>query len=262
MKILAISPVCYETEIMINSFIRRMKKVKEALNANGLTIQPYFLSDASLVLKEKALEIPTLVTHHEPEPRGLASTLITGYEKALAWMQPDDWLVRLDTNEHDPSKIVEMAEIFSHTKAQFILAPVWYWVQGTARPKEYQIYRELAAFALNILKPWNKEAIKAAYNQRFPMGYQAFSFELLQKVLPLLKEGIRIFQAQYGVSATWGLDLLSLLAAVALEPKSFDIIFGGYAEPWQENRPAEKITEQRGRAEKMLEVAAKLLEGI
>jgi hypothetical protein len=116
----------------------------------------------------------------------------------------------------------------------------------------------MTAGFIQSLSPINKEDILKVYNQKFPLGYQVFRTTLLKKILPRLSKSLEVFEKKFGTPATWGLDLMAILLAVDENPDAIDFVFGGWSEPWKENRGSDKIEAQKRKAGAMLEVFAEL----
>ena len=248
----AITPVWNESLAMIQKFQEGVEKVRHKLTESGIGFRHFFLDDCALHLPD---EYPILVRHTENQ--GLAKTLLDGYEATLGVKSAPDLVVRLDANEHDPLKIVEAVDHLSHAPADALFLPVWYWVESDPRPLMQQITAMIADFT-RALSPINAPIVVSIYNQKFPMGFAAFRPELLRGILPLMHEGLKMSQEISGKPVTWGLDLLKILLAAEKAPGRIDFLFGGWAQPWAENRGPDKIAAQRKRAETMVDVAGRL----
>lgn len=253
MNIMAITPVWNEPLVMIQQFSNEIEKVRQHLNSQGIGFYHFFLDDGVLHLP---LEASILVRHQKN--LGLAQTLVDGYRAIFSDLKTTpDIVVRLDCQEHDPWKILSLADSFFHSKAQAIFLPVWYWVKNQERPLMREITEKMAEFC-SALSPMKPETILGTYNQKFPQGYQAFRTGFLKEILSDLERGLEIFREKFGTPASWGFDLLAILLAAQKRPEAIDFMFGGWSEPWLENRGPDKIAAQRDKAEKMIEVAKEL----
>jgi hypothetical protein len=175
----------------------------------------------------------------------------------LSLETPPDIIIRLDCQEHDPWKIISIVDSFSHSQTEAIFLPVWYCVEGENRPFQREINRTMAEFYAG-LAPIDSKVVLEIYNQKFPLGYQAFRADFLRQILPSLERGLEIFQEKFSKPATWGFDLLAILLAAKLDPGKIDLAFGGWSEPWLENRGPEKIAAQQKRAKYMIMIAKEL----
>jgi hypothetical protein len=254
-KVVAITPVYNETAEMIVKFINGMDEVRAELAALGVDFSHFLLNDGALHLPEVMEEVDVLVKHKKN--LGLATTLVDGYEAVLALETPPDIIIRLDCQEHDPWKIISIVDSFLRSSARAIFLPVWYWTGGENRPMQKDIMRIMVEFCAN-LSPINIEVVLSIYNQKFPLGYQAFGADFLREIFPSLKKGLDIFQDKFNKPATWGFDLLAMLLAAKFNPETVDFMFGGWSKPWVENRGPEKITAQQERARCMIDVAKEL----
>lgn len=252
-QVVAITPVWNEDLGMIQAFKNRIEEVRLALNRRGIGFRHFFLSDGAIHLPDD--EYPILVRHEKN--LGLARTLLDGYQAVLALSNPPEVIVRLDCQEHDPAKILEVVENMEHTPIGAVFMPVYYWVGGVERPPMREVTQKIAKF-IDDLSPIDKAGVLATYNQVFPIGYQAFRREALQTLLPQLQEGVKVCEELTGKPATWGLDLLAILLAGNDPSMMIDFIWGGWAEPWLENRGVDKVAAQKTKAEIMVEVAIRL----
>jgi len=252
-QVVAITPVWNEDLGMIQAFKNEIEEVRKALNRGGIGFRHFFLSDGAIHLPDD--EFPILVRHEKN--LGLAQTLLDGYQAVLALSNPPEVIVRLDCQEHDPSKILEIVENMEHSPINAVFMPVYYWIKGANRPPMKEVTQKISGFIDN-LSPVNKAGVLATYNQVFPIGYQAYRREALESLLPQLKAGVKICEELTGKPATWGLDLLAILLAGDNDALMTDFIWGGWAEPWLENRGADKVNAQRTKAEVMVEVAIRL----
>ncbi|HRY52674.1 MAG TPA: hypothetical protein P5089_02365 [Candidatus Portnoybacteria bacterium] len=250
--VVAITPVWNEPLGMIQGFLESVEQVKKKLVGQGIAFRHFFLNDCALNLLGG---YPTLVEHNDN--KGLALTLIDGYQAVIDFNPQPDLIVRLDCQEHNPAMISDIVDIFSHSQAQAVFLPVWYWVEGQNRPAMKNIAAMMVEFT-KALSPIRKEVVYETFNQKFPLGYQAFRFEALQAIFPELERGIKIFKERTGKPATWGLDLLTILIAAHHYPKAIDFIFGGWSNPWLQNRSHDKIEAQKQKAKMMIEVAGDL----
>lgn len=252
-KIVAILPCWGEPLAMINETRDKLEKVKKELEVKGFYFQYFFLKDGAEELPEDS---PILVRHKKN--RGLALTLLDGYGAIFTQLQNEpDLIIRLDVQEHDPFKIMEIVDAFLHSPVQALFLPVRYWVKGEPRPLMAETLRKIADF-IPALAPIQRERVLEVYNQEFPVGYQAFRSGALWQILDNLQTGGAIFERKFGQKPTWGLDLLAILLAANKFPSDIDFIFGGWAEPWLVNRGPEKLAAQKDKAAKMVEIALEL----
>lgn len=251
--IAAITPVWNEPLGMIQQFINTIDEVRLELNKRGIGFSHFFLDDCALHLPEES----SILARHKIN-LGLAQTLVDGYRAVCSDLKTTpDIVVRLDCQEHDPWKILSILDSFSHSSAQVIFLPVWYWTEKEDRPLRKDITRIMAEFYA-ALSPINLEVILSIYNQKFPLGYQAFKTSFLKEILPNLEKGLKIFQEKFGQPATWGFDLLAILLAAKFHPEVIDFMFGGWSKPWAENRGPDKIRAQQEKAKGMIAVAKEL----
>ncbi len=247
-SVVAITPVWNESLGMIQKFLKGIERARRALAEQEIGFRHLFLNDGATNLPD---EFPTLVRHAENQ--GLALTLMDGYQAVLGLRSQPDLVVRLDCQEHDPEKIIETVDHFSHSPVQALVLPVWYWVKSQPWPLMTKVTKDMAGFC-QALSPVNPAVILEVYNQKFPMGFQAFRQTALRQVLPRLEKGVGIFREKYG-RPSWGLDLLAVLVAADEYPEGIDFLFGGWSEPWEQNRGPDKIVAQQKKAEAMVEVA-------
>ncbi len=236
---------------MIQQFAEKIQGISLALNKRGIGFAHYFLDDGAIHLPES---FPTLVRHLKNQ--GLAPTLMDGYRAVLQLKTPAEIIIRLDCQEHDPYKILEIVDNMGHSPVDAMFLPVYYWVSGENRPLMKEVSRRIAEFNEG-LAPISKTTVLATYNQVFPLGFQAFRQETLQILIPKLERGMELCEKITGKPATWGLDLLVILIA-ANDGMITDSMFGGWSEPWKENRGTDKVEAQRVKAETMVEVAHRL----
>lgn len=250
-SVVAITPVWNESLEIIQRFIEGIESVRRVLARQEIGFRHLFLNDGATNLSD---EFPSLVKHGENQ--GLALTLMDGYRATLELKSQPDLVIRLDCQEHDPEKIVEIVDNFSHSPVQALVLPVWYWLKSQPRPLMTKVTKDTAGFC-QALSPVNSAVILEVYNQKFPMGFQAFRQSALRKVLPRLEQGIKIFSEKYG-RPSWGLDLLAILVAADEYPEGIDFLFAGWSEPWEQNRGADKVAAQQKKAEAMVEIAIAL----
>lgn len=249
MNAIAITPVWNESAHTIEVFYAGMRDAQKELGKRGTSLFFSFLDDAAINLPKEYSEV-SIVRHKRNE--GLARTLLDGYWEAFR--RERDIVVRLDCQEHNPAKIVDIVESFAHSPIDALFLPVWYWQEGQPRPLMRDISRMMVEFA-DALSPIKEDVVLGTYNQKFPLGFQAFRTSLLGWMTPRLLEGVDICEKITGKPATWGLDLLAILLAAHEAPDKIDFLFGGWSEPWKENRGADKIAAQREKARIMVEVA-------
>lgn len=247
-SVVIITPVWNEPLGMIQKFQGQIAVVKEKLNRQDIALRHFFLDDGAVNLPDES----AILVRHEKN-LGLATTLLDGYNAVLKLRIKPDLVVRMDCQEHDPTEILRVVDNFSHSEISAMFLPVWYWVEGEPRPREKEVTELLAKF-VSSLSPLEEETILGTYNQKFPIGYQVYTPEFLAEVLPSLTNGISLFAEMYQTSATWGLDLLAILLAGYLCPSKVDFHFAGFAEPWRENRGADKVLAQQKKAGEMIQV--------
>ncbi len=250
-NIVAISPVWNEPLGMIQKFLQKIEETRMKLSEQEIGFRHFFLDDAAINLPD---EYSILVRHREK--KGLAQTLVDGYEAVCDLKSRPDLIVRLDCQEHDPSKIPFIISHFSHSPIKALFLPVWYWVKGEKRPLMIEITTMITNF-YKSLSPINKEVILSTYNQKFPLGYQSFRIEVLENLVPQLEKGLQVFEERFG-QTSWGVDLLTILLAANQYPNAIDFVFAGWSKPWLENRGQDKIEVQRNKAKLMLEIACEL----
>ena len=244
--VVAISPVFRESETMLRLFLAELVRVRLQLTGSGVEFRHYFLDDGANLPPEDCL-----IRHSKNQ--GLAKTLMDGYQAVLAMDPLPDVVIRLDCQEHDPAMILPIIEAFKYSAIQAMFLPVYYWVQGQDRPPMVSITQDIVKFT-RALSAVDQARIIEVYNQKFPLGYQAFGGHALKDIYRLLEKGVDIYRAKYG-EPTWGLDLLAMIAAAWQYPGQIDFLFGGWMEPWKENISPEKIQSQREKAVKMIEIA-------
>lgn len=251
-NIVVITPVWNESLGMIQQFLEGIDKVRRKLSDQGIGFRHFFLNDGAVNLPE---EYSILVRHQKNE--GLAKTLLDGYKAVFQIKTKPDLVIKLDCQEHDPEKILLIVDHCSHSSAQVLFLPVWYWTEKEERPLMIDIVSLIVRF-VSSLNPMDKGTIFEIFDRRLPLGYQCFRIEALELLLPDIEKGIRVFQKKFGKPATWGLDFLIILLAANKIPGSLDFVFGGWSKPWQENRSRKKIEIQRQKIEIMVEVAREL----
>ncbi|HYF10592.1 MAG TPA: hypothetical protein VD967_03260 [Candidatus Paceibacterota bacterium] len=251
-KVVAITPCWNEPLGMIQQFQNRIEEVRRRLNEKNIGFRHFFLDDGALELPDEG---SILVRHQKNE--GLAHTLVDGYEKTFFLKEGPDIVVRLDCQEHDPLKIIDIVDHLDHTTVGALFLPICYWFKDDPRPRMAEITQQIAVFT-GALSPIRTEEVLANYNQRFPLGYQAWRIGLLRKLWPQLESSLGIFEDVAGSKMTWGLDLLAILLAAKEDPNKIDFLFGGWSPPWTENRGPDKIKAQADKAAKMIEVARRL----
>jgi len=250
-NIVAITPVWSEPLGMIQKFLNKIEKVRSILSEQEIGFRHFFLDDAAINLPD---DYSILVRHKEN--KRLAQTLLDGYEAVSSLKTKPDIVVRLDCQEHDPFQIPFVIDHFSHSEIKAIFLPVCYWTKGQKRPLMREITIMLANFC-ESLSPINKGVVLSTYNQKFPLGYQVFRIELVEEMVPQLRNGLELFKQKFG-QPSWGLDLLTILLAANKHSEAIDFVFGGWSEPWLENRGPDKIAAQREKAEAMVEIAIEL----
>jgi|GEM_PF-2168431 len=250
-EVVTFTPVYNEPARMVLNFDHEMKDVTDRLRPE-VSFQHFFGSDGALTFPAGMQGV--LVEHQEN--MGLAKTLIDGFEAVLDARPDAEVLIRLDCQEHDPHKIPDIVEAFTATQTEALFLPVWYW-WGKDRPPQRDIYKWVDDF-WEALAPMDPSRIMEIYNKKFPLGYQAYRTDFLRKLLPKLRKALALFEGQNQKAATWGLDLLIMLIAARNDRHLIDFMFGGYAEPWKENRSSAKEAEQAKKAKAMVYVAKSL----
>ena len=233
---------------MISGFQKKIMRVRAALWKRDVSLRHYYLDDGA-----NMTDFFSCAIKHEVN-MGLAKTLVDGYNAAITF--ESDAVIRLDAQEHDPWKILEIVDCMEHSDVGAVFLPVYYWVEGELRPSMREVQRKILDFS-DFLSPVGQMTVLATYNQTFPLGYQAFRSDILQKLVPRLEEGLRVCEEITGKPATWGLDLLSILLIANMGVR-IDSFFGGWSTPWKENRTPEHINAQREKARVMVEVAKRL----
>ncbi len=248
--VLAMTPVYRETSQVIEALEVCMKEAKRSLDSLGIHLSHVYLDDGA-----DRHFIPgrvCLVKHSKN--KGLAHTLVEGYEALSS--STFDLVVRIDAQEHDPRMIPLITSIMEKQELDALFIPIVYRINGLPKPSNHDIAGWIHDLK-GALNPIEASVIGEIYNQKFPLGFQAFRAAHLKRITRHLRGGIEIFEEVAGTPATWGLDLLAMIIT-AHTTKAFGFQFGGYAAPWAENRSPEKSEEQRLRAEAMVEVARKL----
>ena len=247
-KVVVITPVYNESREMILKLLIGFMQVQSQLAGRGVELLHFFLDDDATHLPP---ECQRLVTHTENQQ--LARTLLDGYSAVLEQHPDADVVIRMDCQEHDPAMIPRIIDAFRFSPVQALFLPVCYWVAGQPRPLMRQITQDIADFTA-ALSPVKSEKILRVYNQKFPLGFQAFTLPVITRLLPMLERGYEVFEQRHG-RPSWGFDLLAIILAANLFPGEIDFLFGGWMPPWEENRPAEKIEAQRRKAEAIVDVA-------
>lgn len=240
---------------MLQAFLEKLETVKKQLIHQEIGFFHYFLDDGSQAMSEELGR--SLIVHNKN--LGLTVTLIEGYEAVFGGRKGarPDLVVRIDCQEHDPLRIPEIVDHFSHTNLNALLLPVCYWVAGQPRTPMWRTLEQIVDFR-RALKPLKPEVILAIYNQVFPLGFQAYRTDFLEGLLPDFRRSTTIFRELTGKEPSWGFDLLAIMLAARDDLDNIDFRFGGWMEPWLENRGADKIAAQQERAKTMIEVAKRL----
>ncbi len=251
--VVLLTPVSNETASMIDRLRSRIGNAKATLAQRGMRLAHFFLADGA---RELEIELPTLVRH--PKSLGLATTLVEGYEAILRDLpEQPRYVVRCDADgEHDPAKIMDIVDAMDNTDAAGIALPVWYIVDGMPRPYMREVNALMGTFldSLALAEEKHRAVVLDVYNNRFPMGFQAWRGTALAAIVQTLRTVLDGYRAAYSEPPSWGFDLLALLVGARLFPNKLDYVFGGWATPWKENRPESKIRAQRDRAERMIQI--------
>lgn len=253
--VVAMVPVFNEPQEMIISFWAKFAEVVRRLKCQSnfqLNPQLYFLSDGAVNLPDN---MPCLNGRRKENWR-LARTLMEGYGLVLKLDPVPDLIIRLDVQEHDPGLIPQIIDHFEHSPVEALFLPVIYEVEGQPRPLMAKVTRDMAEFQA-ALNPIDQKTILRIYNQKFPLGFQCYSCQALERIFPQLERGLEIFRQKYG-PPSWGLDLLAILLAAKNFPEAVDFFFGGWMTPYKENITSEKVAVQRLRAVTMVEIAIEL----
>jgi hypothetical protein len=250
-KVAVLTPCFRETRAMIDAFIAKLNAVRNDPRLQGVQVTHYILNDGSSAIKDGD---NALVNH--PSNYGLALTLIDGYENLSYKDSAPDFVVRCDIDgEHNIGLLPELVDMMSRAEADAVFLPVAYSVEGQPRPSTQEITRDMGRFA-EAVTDLNPEVICSLFNQKFPLGFQAYRMSTLYKIIPDLRRGAQVFHDLTGNNPTWGLDLLAILIAAQATPVSF--MFAGWMTPWKENRSPEKDAEQAEKARIMIEVFKRL----
>ncbi len=251
-SVAVITPVYNEPADLIRKLVETVERKKPLLRQNNVGLNHFFLDDGARDFPDEFLR-KRLVCHEQNQ--GLAKTLIDGYQAITKIALSHDLVIKMDCQEHDPDKIFDIISFFSSTDIQALFLPVYYWVKGQPKPSMNEILNEIGIFS-DSLCPIRKDKVLEIYNQKFPLGYQAFSLSALKAILPRFEKGYRLFEENYG-KPSWGFDLLSIILAAQF-CGDIEFIFGGWMTPWEENRPLKKIEEQAKRAAMIIDIAKKL----
>ncbi|MBI3290973.1 hypothetical protein HYZ76_01685 [Candidatus Falkowbacteria bacterium] len=247
--VVVITPLWKESSAMIQALSDSIAEVGKNLNSRGVEIRHFFLDDCRPWHLPNG--VPKLVRHKKNQ--GLSKTLIDGYEEVLFLKPKPDLVVKIDCQEHDPKMIIPIIDHFNHSISKAVFLPICYWVRGQPRPLMTTVVNDIADFRAS-LSPINEKGILLAYNQKFPLGFQAFRREVLEQIMPKLEKGYDLFEDRFG-QPSWGFDLLAILLSANLFPQQIDFLFGGWMSPWEENRNPEKTAVQREKAEKIIKIA-------
>jgi hypothetical protein len=249
-RVFAFSPVSYESwDIQFRHFTA-MHTMEAKLKAVGCKLSFEWASDGCQTLWEGDV---TLIKHDTH--LGLATTLADAYTAILQRFHDSaerpDIIVRLDSQEHNPRLLRKIVQQMRSTDVEALFLPVMYEVREQPRHLMRDIYANIIRLD-NALHPVDTKIVSEIYNNIFPMGYQCFTWGLLQRILPHFLDVMALYQSQKSRPAMWGMDLVSLV--LAKQFGSVDFLFGGFMKPWESNRPPEKIAEQAARVEEMLGV--------
>lgn len=228
-----------------------MEKVKDALAARGVSLTHGFINDGNpAVDSDKYNVIAGLPTVNH----GMDWGILTAYKALLA--TGADIIIKIDSQEHDPWIILDIVDAFEYSNIQAMFLPVWYRVEGQPRSSMRIIYKTIDEF-YEALSPIRAGTIADIFNQKFPMGFQAWRRDALMKVLPILHSGVEIYETTYGNYPRWIVDLLAMIVARS-EGLDVDFMFAGFSTPWRENRPEAKIQQQMLQAQQAIEIASLL----
>lgn len=253
-RVLVLTPVFRETFSMIERFMRTIEDVRLHLKrTQDVNLEHFFLDDGASSLPENYVRLV-----HHPENRGVAETLVDGYREAQN-LPGFDAVVRIDCQEHDPWRIPDIVEHFEHSRLKAIYLPIRYWVRGEARPTMLETNAMIAGF-FEALSPIDEKTVNRIYNVEFPIGYQAYMMSALEYLVPKFMSAIAspcvgMFE---GGKIRWGMDLLAILLMARRDRGEIDFMFGGWAEPWQVNRPPEKILAQAEQNARIIQIARDL----
>ncbi len=254
--VVAFSPVSNEPLAMIQKHRDGMEDARRALNAQGIGLSFLWADDGAAELPE---DMPTIVQH--PKNLHLATTLLDAYAAIVSGTRlkrRPDLVIRLDSQEHDPGMIPKIVDQMRYSTAQALFVPVVYWRDDEPRRLESDVGAIIYRLR-NALHPVDTETIREIYNAVFPLGYQCFLTDLLEKILPDFARVMDLFEQETGAPPTWGMDLVSLvLAAHYAGAGGIDMSFGGWMPPWEANRLATKVADQRQKVGRMLQVLHKL----
>lgn len=254
-NVVAMTPVWNESLAMIQAFQEQIDDIRKALIAKGIAFRHFFLDDGAMHLPD---ESSILVRH--ASNLGLAQTLSDAYTAVLELKVKADVIARLDCQEHDPRKIIEAVDHLTRVPVNAVYLPVIYNVNGEPSRRMVEVTQIIARLSA-ALNPPDTAVVDGIYNQIFPLGYQVYRVELLSAILPKFKSAVERFQGKFGVKPTWGFDLLSLLLAAEVDPMKIDFLFGGWMEPWSQNRGPDKVEAQQKRVHMMLDLYAEMQNG-
>ena len=250
-NVCAFSPVSNEPLAMIQKHRDGMEEARRTLNAQGIGLSFFWADDAATELPEDA---PTIVRH--PKNLHLATTLRDAYAAILSGTRlkkRPDLVIRLDSQEHDPAMIPKIVDQMRYSTAQAMFVPVVYWTNN--EPRRSMVDVNAIMYRLHgALRPVQISAINEIYNSVFPLGYQCFLTDVLENILPDFVRVMELFEQETGAPPTWGMDLVSLVLAAHYAEKGIDMLFGGWMPPWEANRLASKVEDQRQKVGKMLQV--------
>lgn len=247
--VVIIIPCWNESLKMLQVLKDDLDKVGRELNRKGVSSLYYFIDDDAINLPDN---YPVIVRHDKNEQ--LATTLLHGYQEVFKLKNKPDLIVRMDSQEHDPRKIIEIVDHMENADIGALFLPVWYWVKGEYRPPMKEISSLITRF-VGALSPIDSDIVMDTFNQKFPLGYQAYKIDFLKKMLSLIEKAYFSFLEIHKKPATWGLDLISILIAADIDMERIDFLFGGYSTPWKENRGADKVKAQEDKAQAWMEVA-------
>ena len=251
--VVAITPVWNEPLGIIQKFQNDVAEVRRRLNERGVSFRHFFLDDGAMNLQD---ESSILVRHSKN--LGLATTLVDGYEAVLTKLKTKpDLVVRLDCQEHDALMIPTIVDHLDHTDVDALFIPVVYTIEHEPRRLMTRVTTMMADLQ-TALSPINGQKILEIYNQVFPVGYQAYRFELLTEITQQLRTGLSVYERTYGRLPTWGFDLLSILFTAKIDTERTDLLFGGWMTPWLENRGADKVEAQRKKNAEIIKLAVQL----
>lgn len=252
--VVVITPAYNEPLQMYVALREKMDSVKDHLAGKGISMMHFFLDDGSRELPD---DFPILVKHMKNQ--GLWDGVFDGYKNIFSVLKKQtDLIVRMDSQEHNPFLIPEIVDHFNNSPVQAAYLPVWYWIKGQPRPKMVEIFGMIREFA-EALAPIDSETIALMYNKRFPTGFQVYRRSALEKLIPFLEEGEKVFRRKFKANPTWGIDLMAMIFSAHKFPGGIDFLFGGWSEPWLQNRGEDKIKIQDSRTSMVLETMTEIL---